>query len=410
MQVTLTAEKMIHGARTLARLTDGRIALLRGALPGETVDVTLTQHKGVLQGAVTQIHAAHPSRIAPSIHPGLDYSHIRYETQLKFKQAVVQDALSRAFKSDIEVPPVRAAPSLWHYRNTVQPVVQPTGLGYRRPESHEVVLLPDDPVAMAPLNAVWQHFTAQDHPKGIREIVLRGNDDGKVLVAFIAAASAKNYLDFAHELLRSGITGVSYAPYDARGRFRSGSERLAGKRSIMQRYGDYTISVSTHNFAQPNPAAASALYKTIQALAPGGQHALDLYAGSGVIGMHLASKYQQVTVLEIDRSSVTRGKQDAERLGISNLQFVRADAKTLSLPAEIDLITVDPPRSGLSKEVRSTLSQSAAATLIYVSCDVATWARDVADLSAQGWQLTTFEPFDFYPQTHHIELLSVLQR
>jgi 23S rRNA (uracil1939-C5)-methyltransferase len=410
VQVTLTAEKMIHGARTLARLTDGRIALLRGALPGETVDVTLTQHKGVLQGAVMQIHAAHPSRTAASIHPGLDYSHIRYESQLEFKQTVVKDALGRALKQDIEVPPVRAAPSLWHYRNTVQPVVQPTGLGYRRPESHEVVLLPDDPVAMASLNAVWQHFTVQDHPKGIREIVLRGNDDGEVLIAFIAAASAKNYLDFAHELLRSGVTGVSYAPYDARGRFRSGSERLSGKRSIMQRYGDYTISVSAHNFAQPNPQAASALYKTIQALAPGGQHALDLYAGSGVIGMHLAGKYQQATVLEIDRSSVTRGKQDAERLGISNLQFVRATAKTLSLPAEIDLITVDPPRSGLSKEVRATLTQSTAATLIYVSCDVATWARDVADLSAQGWQLTTFEPFDFYPQTHHIELLSVLQR
>lgn len=410
VQATLTIEKMLHGARALARLPDGRVALIRGALPGETVEATLVSQKGVLLGTVTRVYTPHPDRIPPSPHPGLDYSHIRYAAQLELKRAVIVDALRRALKQDVVVPAVRAAPQPWRYRHTIQPVVSAAGLGYRRPESHEVVLLPDDPVAADSLNRVWRQLATLKRPKGIREVVLRGNDAGEVLVALVARASARNYLDFAHELLRHGVVGVSYAPYDARGRFRSGSERLAGKRSIQQRYGDYAISVSAGNFAQPNPAAAGELYKTIQTLAPGGRHALDLYAGSGIIAMHLAARYEQLTALERDRSSVSRGQQDAERLGLSHLKYVRADAKALTIPTDTDLITVDPPRSGLSKQVRAAISQSAVKVLIYVSCEVATWARDVAELTQQGWQLTTVMPFDFYPQTHHIELLSVLQR
>lgn len=399
---------MVHGARALGRLEDGQIALVRGGLPGEQVRADLDLKKGVLQGQVIEILTPSELRIPAPEHPGLDYGFVSYEGQLELKRQVVEDALSRALRREMEVPAVRPAPEQWHYRSAIQPVVSKAGLGYRKPESHEVVVLNDDPVANETLNKVWQAW-AMDVPKGVREVALRANGRGEVLACLIATSSARNLLDFAHRLLDVGVTGVSYARHDVRGRFRKGSERLTGTQSIRQSYGDFDLSVNATSFAQPSPAAASGLYKAVVALAPEGKHALDLYAGSGIIGMHLLKKFGRVSVLELDKSSVRRGQKDAKRLGL-DLTFIHSDAKRVAIPKDVDLITVDPPRSGLNKDVRSLIDASATNQLIYVSCDVVTWARDVVEFEKLGWSLESSQPFDLYPQTHHIEMLSKLKR
>ena len=408
--VELRLERPVHGGAALARVEGGRVALVRGGIPGENVEARLEERSGVLQGRVTRVLEASPDRVPAPAHPGLDYAFIRYEKQLELKQEVVRDALSRALKREVQVPPVRPAPRPWHYRNAVQPAVTRGGLGYREPESHEVVVLESDPVANEAINNAWEAWGRLDAPKGVREVVFRGNDQDEVLASLVATAPEKTLVPFAHELTKAGLTGVSYAPFDARGRFRGGSERLARARSIEQRYGAFDISVSATNFAQPNPSAAGELYTSLQTLASSGGLALDVYAGSGIIGMHLAENFERVTALEIDRGSVVRGERDAARLGIGNLTFIKADAKRLVVPPDTDLIAVDPPRAGLNKEVRRTLTDSRAPRLVYVSCDVATWARDVAAFVASGWRLEHAQPFDFYPHTHHTEMLSLLVR
>lgn len=398
---------MVHGGLCMARLDDGRVALVRGGIPGETVTATLQARSGVLQGEVGDVIIPSPDRVPASDHPGLDYSFVRYERQLELKREVVTDALSRSLRQEIDVPSVVAAPQVWAYRNTVQPAATREGLGYRQPDSHDVILLESDPVAQPAIDTVWR---AMRPPKGVREVVFRCNDAGEVLLAFIASASARNYLNAAHDLVREGVKGVSYAQYDPRGRFRGGFERLAGERTIRQQYGHFEISISATSFAQPNPQAASMLYLTLEQWAGEGDTAVDLYAGSGIIGMHLTQNYRRVTALEVDRGSVTRGQQDTERLGIANLAFAKVDAKQLDTLPAADLITVDPPRAGLAKPVKEALTRSSASRLIYVSCDVATWARDVTQLIDAGWTLERFQPHDFYPQTHHIEMLSLLTR
>ena len=348
-------------------------------------------------------------RVKPPVHPGLDYGFVSYEGQLGLKRQVIKDALERALKRNINIPQLRPAPSAWHYRSAVQPVVTPNGLGYRAPNSHKAVSLSEDPVANSALNTFWGRWSGAA-PKSVRELALRGNEAGEVLVCFIATTSARNLLSFAHGLLKeTNAVGVSYARHDSRGRFRRGSERLAGERSIRQRYGSFEVTVNATSFAQPNPLAAGLLYKRLVELAPGGQHAFELYAGGGVIGMHLLEKYDRVTALEIDKGSVTRGRRDAARLGL-DVVFVHSDAKRVDIPADADLVVVDPPRSGLAKDLRELIDRSSSTALLYVSCDVVTWARDVAAFEKLGWTLETFEPFDFYPQTHHIELLSKLSR
>lgn len=410
----LKLEKMVHGGNVLARLAEGRLALVRGGLPGERVKATLKERSGVLQGVVEEVIDASPHRAPAHAHPGLDYSHMTYAHQLELKRGVVKDALERSLKRTVSVPPVIAAPAPWGYRHAVQPAVSRTtggaSLGYRVPETHDLIPLQSDPTARDGINRVWNLFQVESPPKGVREVAFRSNDAGEVLLCLIASASARNYLDFAHNLVGQGVAGVAYASFDPRGRFRGGSERLAGARSLRQRYGDFELTVSATSFAQPNPAAASRLYAELARWAGAGETALDLYAGGGIIGFHLSHTFRHVIALELDRSSVIRGERDAAQLGLDNVAFVHADARKADALPDADLITVDPPRAGLAKEARRAVTASSAKSLIYVSCDVATWSRDVAEFEGMGWTLERLEPFDFYPQTHHIEMLSLLTR
>jgi tRNA/tmRNA/rRNA uracil-C5-methylase (TrmA/RlmC/RlmD family) len=421
---TVMLEKMVHGGKALARLADGQVALVRGGIPGERVLCEVQVVSGVWQGEVVEVLEGHVARVPASRHPGLDYSFMNYDKQRQVKLEVLQDTFARSQRNDrsthstMTFPEVIAAPDIWHYRHSVQPAVHPNTpddtsdsyvLGYRQPDSHEVTVLTEDPVANVHINA-WWHISP---PKGGREVVFRSNQAGDVLICLIAQASAKHYLDMAHDLVRQGVAGVSYAPFDARGRFRQGSERLAGKRYVLEQYGAFSVRVTPHSFAQPNPLAATRLYQDLQALVrehiPANGRVLDLFAGSGIIGFYLADIAAEVVALEIDTANVTYGKQAAKHAGLDNVTFVKGDVRQVDLPPAA-LICVNPPRAGLAKNVRERIQASRAKAVCYVSCDVATWSRDVAALQEAGFALVHAQPYDFYPHTHHIEMLSLLVR
>ncbi len=404
---------MVHGGACLARLKGGALALVHGGIPGELVSVELRSRSGVPQGKVDTVLEPSPDRVEGTSHPGLNLDHVRYGRQLELKHGIVLDALERALPRDGELPvlPETApSPQEWGYRNTVQPSAVKGRFGYRLPGTHEVQLLKEDPAANDAIRKAWQIMLDTGLAKGVREVVFRGNDAGEVLVALVASASPRNYLDHAHELVRAGITGVAYAQFDPRGRFRSGTDRLAGGRQLRQQFGQFELSVSASSFAQPNAAAAGELFLELQQLAGSGEVAHDLYAGGGAISFHLAGSFGSVQAFEIDGASVRRGRADAERLGLSNVGFHGGDVRQHDFGKGADLIAVDPPRSGLGKEIRQAITDSDARRLMYVSCDAATWARDVADFLAQGWELDHARPWDFQPQTHHVELLSLLTR
>jgi tRNA/tmRNA/rRNA uracil-C5-methylase (TrmA/RlmC/RlmD family) len=401
---------MVHGGRALARLEDGRVALIAGALPGERVVADVAPRAGVLQGAVSEVLDPSPDRVPAPAHPGLDLGFVRYDAQLHLKAEVLQDAAHRA---RLELPGGGAAvvpsPDVWAYRSAVQPAVRDGRLGYRREGAREVVVLDEDPTAMPSVAAAWRRLAAAGLPRSVQEVAVRGNERGEALVALVATAPAPALLDLAHGLTGDAIAGVALAPHDPRGRFRSGKERLAGARFLLQRYGDVELSVSATAFAQPNPAAAGAAFRELAGLAPGGRRAVDLFAGGGAIAFHLAPHYDEVVAVEVASESVARGRRDAQRMGLDQVRFERVDAKRFELP-EADTIVVDPPRAGLSNELRTRIDASGAGSLLYLSCDVATWARDAADFVARGWRLRTVRPYDFQPHTHHLEVLSAFKR
>jgi len=420
----------------------GPLVLLAGGIPGERVVARIEMRKGVAFGEVVEVLDASPDRVEAPAHPGLDLGHVALGRQLALKHAVLLDAARRAGVAlPAEVSPVAPSPRPWGYRSAIQPAVASTGagtaLGYRKPGAHDVVALDEDPTANPACTAAWAAVTSLGLPAGVREVAIRGNDDGEALLALVASVPARaprashggreqrkprdpreprgavdpvDPLETAHALVRAGVAGVALAPYDPRGRFRGGSQRLAGARSMRQRYGDVEITLTATAFAQPNPEAAGALFRELAAWAPSARHALDLYGGNGVIGLHLAGRSERVTVIEIDRGAVERGRADAQRMGAAHVMHVRLDARELRVPDDVDLLCVDPPRAGLAAVTRQAIVESRARTLIYVSCDVATWARDVADLQRTGFRLERLRPYDFQPHTHHLEILSLLRR
>ena len=410
MKVELVPERMVHGGRALARLPDGRVALVAGALPGERVLVELASKAGVLQGRATEVLEAHSDRVEPPLHPGLDLAHASYDAQLRLKSEVMADAARRAgITLPDEAGDVVASPRVWGYRSAIQPAVRRGALGYRQEESRDVVVMDDDPTANEGAKRAWGVLASAGLPSSVVEVAIRANDEGVALVALVSTAPAKALLDLAHGLVAAGVDGVALAPHDPRGRFRSGKSRLAGQREIRQRYGDVELSVSATAFAQPNPAAAGQAFRAMREAAPGGRRAVELFAGSGAIAGHLADRYDEVVAIEVASENVERGRRDAERSGRGNVRFERADARRIELP-DAETIVVDPPRAGLAKELRARIDASSASSLLYLSCDVATWARDAAAFTDRGWRLARARPYDFQPHTHHIEVLSLFER
>lgn len=408
----LTAGHMVFGGYAISRMTNGAVVLASGVLPGEEFTARVTTRKGVRFGVPEEIITPSAHRVPAQNHPGLDYSHVSYEQQLVYKQDVFTDSIRRVREHFPANIPITRSPREWQYRNTVQPAVAATGLGYRQAFSHDVVTLAEDPVAMPGIQAAWralgEHLAAL---RGVREVVLRTNRAGETLVALVATRQANAYQDLAHQLVTAGLAGVSYAPFDPRGRFRGGSERLAGERSITETYGKIPIALNTHAFTQVNPDAAEMLYERVRTITPNGRRALELYAGTGMLSMNVADRFEAVDAFEIDRSATTRGKRAAKAIGVDNITFHTGDvARFTAQYADADVIIVDPPRAGLSAPVRDAITASSATTLVYVSCDPATFARDTEDFLAHHWRVSSAELFDFFPHTHHVESLVVFQR
>lgn len=410
--VTLKIEKLVAGGLGLAR-DEGGVVLVRGALPGEHVEVELRQGKGVRQGRVSRWLSESPDRVPAPDLPTADLAHARYEAQLAYKRGFVAEALRRIGKMEFAVDPTVPSPQEWHYRNAAQYLVTPQGLAYRERRSHMPLLVQDDPLVMPAIAALIQTLDPEKLDPAT-EIAFRGSWlSGEVVAALIGPGEPRQYLRASDHLMDAGVAGVSLAQ-PAEKRFGAGIRLIAGESEITEQFGDVQSRVNAIGFAQINPQAAGLAYRHAAQLAGTGDHAVDLYGGSGAIGRHVAPHFGKVTVLDIAQEALARGRQDvalaAERSGErSNIIFKQGTAARLE-ELGTDTIIVDPPRAGLDSHTRDAIQDSTADRLVYVSCDPATWARDTGELARQGWKLRSVTPHDFYPQTSHVEVVSLLER
>ena len=414
---------MAHGGHCVARL-DGRVIFVRHALPGELVRARITEGgEGArfLRADAVEILRASPDRVAPACAyagpgrcGGCDWQHATPEAQRGLKTAVVHEQMSRLAHLEVDVVvealPGRADGLGW--RSRVQHGVDAEGrLGYRRHRSHEVIAVDECPISQDEVLRAG-HLARRWPGVAEIEVTAAGPDQRLVVVTPVAGARRRTTLPDVDASVAVVAPSESANPLT----------RVHGRTWVSETVvvGDWTreFRITGAGFWQVHRAAASTLVATVldQLNPQPGERALDLYCGVGLFAAAVADRVGprgEVAAVEAD----TRAVADARR-NLHDLPWVRLHqgsvARALATVVEgmraggVDIVVLDPPRSGAGRVVVEALCAAGPRAICYVACDPAALARDVRTAAEHGYQVSGLRAFDAFPMTHHIECVALL--
>ncbi len=424
-----------HQGEGVGRLADGRVVFVPGALPEEDVIIgDLVKEKKRLVAPIEEISLAHPERVIPACpvyHAcgGCQLQHAAPALQEQIKTRRVQDACERIGHLDLTVLPTLMMADPWRYRNKgifhVNEAAGEARLGFYGAAGHAFVPATDCLLFSQAVNSLLKdlekRITATGRAGHIRKVMVRQSfATGEIMLAFITEDQAFRLPKLAaslladHPNLTSLWHNVLTNPRLATGR---AWHHLGGQRSLSDCIGDLKVQLSPASFFQVNNRQAKVLYDQIRhrAALTGRETVLDLYGGIGTIGLYLARDAKSLIGVESIGDATRDARDNARQLGISNASFVTAKAETW-LPRQVkdqpapDLIIVDPPRKGLHDRLIDTLITSKTPTIIYVSCNPATLARDLKTFHKNGYQIHDIQPVDLFPQTAHVETVALLSK
>lgn len=441
---TLTIDDLgIHG-EGIGRV-DHFTIFVPGALPGEVVTAKIvTAKKSYATAKLISVETTSPCRVKPECPVydscgGCQISHMTYEGQLAIKERRVKEVMTRIGGSREElVRPVLGAPHPWKYRNKMAiPVSQATSgavLGYYRQGSHQVIPVDGCFIQEEENNRLLrfaQGFMTRHHVSGynekarkgsIRHIMGRVGDHGEVMAVIVTATYtlpfAELWVKEIQELLPE-VVSVYHNVQNHPGNAILGKEihHLWGKKTLTASLCGIAFEVSPFSFFQVHRAQAEVLYEKALEMAQlqGGETVIDAYCGTGTISLCLAKKAGRVIGIEIVKEAIEDAKKNAAFNHIDNAEFYAADAgklmpKLYQEGLHPDVIVMDPVRAGCSEEVLQAAAGMRPKRMVYVSCNPATFARDAKILSGFGYEVKIVQPVDMFPQTMHVETVSLLLR
>lgn len=436
-QVTATSlDEAGHGVG----LAEGIRVHVADLLPGERAEVAIdhaSPHKPEAWGRIVRrLGVLSGERVKPAC-PGFGrcggclWQHMSYPAQLGAKHARVVAALGEG----AAVSDVRPSPQLFGYRNKGKYVVGGAGthvvLGAYAPRSHQVIDTLGCRVVAPIIDevATWVRGAAEraqlvpykesTRAGELRYVVVR-EAAGDVMIALVVAANTpRAKLEHVANALakHTAVRGIVAITNDRRDGAivpsGSSAQVLLGHGHLVEEIAGVRLEVGASEFLQVNRAQAQAMYARVAELAGDmhGKRAVDLFAGLGGFGLHLARAGADVIAVEIDRDAVAQLRRAAERAGLP-LTTIAGDASA-ELAAQLgepDVVVVNPPRKGLSASTRDLLVALAPPTILYVSCGPDSLGRDLAKLRAHGWTPDVIEPFDLMPGTAQVETIVRLRR
>ena len=420
---------------------DGAVVFVPRAVRGETIDLRVTKvMKTAAAGEIVRIHSPSPDRETPACPyfgacGGCDFQHLTYPEELRAKRQHVQDALTRLGGTDLRVEEILGAKNPFHYRNKSQyPVGADGSIGFYRARSHQVVpvrsCLIQSEVSDQTAQAVgrWMKrykISAYDETTGkglVRHIYVRVNRRGESLCCVVANARQLPREPELAALVRSAApktVGVVLNTNTRKGNVILGEKyrTLWGRDFLMDTLCGLEFKLSVPSFYQVNRDQAEVLYDKALEFAglTGTETVLDLYCGTGTITLCLAKRAKQVIGAEIVMPAIQDARENAARNGIQNAEFFCGDAAEVAAKLEReglrpDVITVDPPRKGLSPAVIDSIAAMGPDRVVYVSCDPATLGRDVKLFAGLGYQAVRACAVDMFPATRHVETVCLLTR
>ena len=422
--VELTIERPAVGGRMIARW-EGRVVLVAGAVPGERVRAVVERTRGgaVFARTVDVVRPSPDRRPVgvPASCGGRTLAHVAYPRQLALKAEIVQDAIRRIGRIDLPEPPAVAASPETGYRMRARLHAGDGGVGFLDEGSHRVCAVAGTGVLSAGAErvaAVLNAHAPELLARGVRTVELAedlpGDRCALHLLVHGGAAEAGARWDRLAEA--AGVSGLSVALRTLPGPpLTVGSPFVADPLASFlpaPRAGTLALRRRADAFFQANRHLVPGLTAAVAGLAGAGD-VVDLYAGVGLFAVGIAARGGgRVTAVERDPVSAGDLAANAAPLGDA-LRVVRAPVETyLKRSGRLSAATVivDPPRTGLSREVVTRLARRRPRRIVYVSCDVATQARDLRALRSSGYRIGEVRAFDMFPNTPHVETVVALDR
>ena len=409
-------EKMVFGGDCLGRLADGRTVFVPFVLPGEVAEIEITESKErFARGRAVNLLQKSPDRITPpcpyfTICGGCHYQHLDYAQQLKLKQGLVKDQLERIGKvTNLPEIPMTASATPFGYRNQVQ--LHPTKLegaevnlrlGFKQANSDTVLPIERCLLISEEMNALLSQIELEPY-SDLSRIAIRNDSDGELMLIFTGKSDEPP--DLSIEL------PVSSAFFGPDGQCLN----LSGNDALVFTVLGKEFLVSPESFFQVNLPVSEEMIKHVLSQIEPRQNleVLELYSGVGLFTRFLAPHASQLTAIESSPSACfdfVTNLDEFENISLfeGEVEFILPGLIEQLKP--IDLVVLDPPRAGLNVKARQALIDLAPHQIIYISCDPSTLARDLKHFSESGYDLQSLKAFDMFPQTAHVETMTVLQR
>ena len=425
---------------------DGYPLFIENALPGEEVEILVVKAGnkfgyGKVETFITQSPDRQPVENNALLRTGIaPLAHLKYEQQLVFKQKQVEHVMAKIAKmSEIPVLPTVGMAEPFGYRNKAQiPVRRIDGqlaTGFYKKNSHDLVPIEDfyiqDPVidqAIKVVRDILQRFQVRGYNEEKNEgqlrhiIIRRGHYSHEMMVVLVTRKEkffkSKEIAEAIHEELPEVVSVIQNINEEKTNVIMGDVEKvLYGKASIDDQLFDKTFQISAKSFYQVNTAQTEVLYQKAFELADlqPDDIVVDAYAGIGTIGISLADRVQEVLGMEVVAEAVEDAKANAARNGLENVHYFVGKAEKI-MPQWLregiqpTVVFVDPPRKGLEASFIETTAAVKPERIVYISCNPATLARDLALFAEEGYVTKQVQPVDLFPQTTHVECVVLMSR
>lgn len=446
--------------KSIAKAPDGRVIFLSNAVPGDVVDIkTLKKKKSFFEGTVTKFHKLSDKRALPvcehfGICGGCKWQNMSYQSQLYYKQKEVENNLLRIGKVELpDVMPIIGSKREYFYRNKMEfsfsdsrwltqdeirnneEINNKNALGFHIPGMWDKIIdikkchLQEDPSNQI---RIFIKKIAEDNNLGffnprnqtglLRTLMIRTSSTGEVmvLIQFYEDDRTKRELLLDHIISQfPDITSLQYVINQKSNDTIYDQEVVCyyGREYIFEEMEGLKFKINAKSFYQTNSEQAYVLYKVTREFADlnGNEIVYDLYTGTGTIAQFISKKAKKVVGIEAVPEAIADAKANAQFNTINNVDFYAGDMKNVFNDAFIkrngvpDVIITDPPRDGMHKDVVKQILNIAPKKVVYVSCNSATQARDLA-LMDQYYRVTKIQPVDMFPQTHHVENVVLLEK
>ena len=438
--------------KSLARV-DGKVIFIDNAVPGDVVDVKLFKNKkDWAEGFITAWHSYSADRVEPfcshfGVCGGCRWQMLPYDKQLLYKQQQVADNLSRIGK--VELPPmlpILGAPDSTQYRNKMEYTF--SNKRFLLPsELHDAAITPEQNVAgfhargvfdkvvdidtcylqAEPTNRIrhavkdfaiangHSFYDIKSHEGWLRTMQLRVCTTGEVMVNLVLGYEDEDARKRLLDHILAQFPSLTTLLYTINAKWNDSMNDLSpqtyhGKGYVIEKMEDFRFKIGPKSFFQTNTRQGERLYQVTREFAEltGRETVYDLYCGTGSIGIFVSRQAAKVVGVEVIAEAIDDAKENAELNGIGHAHFFAGDVIDIcndgffAAHGRPDVIITDPPRAGMHEKLVRKILEMEAPTVVYVSCNPATQARDLNLLDAR-YAVTRIQPVDMFPHTHHIE-------